>query len=352
MAARAASPRRTLTAEEKVARDKLYRVKPQEFTAVLKEFVQVFNALVLLNSALGQAGKGAYLVWPHPQRDGELLMFSRKHLRSANAKFARGLLLMKNYLRVSKKRVREHIPADSLSGVYTPVYAGEALTTFFSLAPQNFGLKNGGTEPLISATSLTMAQQGYLLRNTTTMLFYIYAHAMDLQEGNNAQYARSDAVMDQAFGGDIPAAFYVYPEPSNKTKKNKSGKVSPVLLKVTMDQAVAMGLIPRSLNTYDMIKVAHPDFTPDRFKTYSYQNIAAANYFSKAALSADPNLAIPAGALGTKEVRAAMLEEHNIVKEVSAEWRNLLEPDRKPKRDARKKEADAKKRAAAAVAGR
>lgn len=359
MATQAASPRRTLTADEKRQRDDQYRVEPKQFGEILRGLTQIFSSLVLLNSALGQAGKGAYLVWPHPQRPGEFLAFNRKHLRSANAKFARSILVLKNYLRVSRKKTRDPVLPENFSGTYTPVYAAEALRHFFTAAPQNFGPLNplqwvtthqpGAAWNLPQGAGLMenlgMVQQGYLLRNTTTMLFYIYAHAMDLQNAANAQLARSDNVMNEAFGGAIAAAFYSYPDPSGRTKKTKSGDQVPVILKTTMAQALAQGLIAAPLNTYDVIRVTHPDFNPAQFNTYYYQNIAAANYYSRAALLADPDLAVAGEALQQDNVRQAMLNEHNIVKQVSAEWHQHLEPGRKVARDQRKRDADAAKRA-------
>ena len=139
MATLAASPRRTLTAEEKRNRDAQYKVEVKDFGKILKNLTQIFNALVALNTALGQAGKGAYLAFPNPAQPGTFIPFNRKHLRSANAKFSKTILLLKNYLRVSKKKQRLPVRPESFSGTYTPVYAGDALRAFFTAAPANFG---------------------------------------------------------------------------------------------------------------------------------------------------------------------------------------------------------------------
>lgn len=354
MATLAVSPRRTLTAEEKKARDAEYKVDVKEFGKVLKNLTHIFNALVILNSALGQAGKGAYLAFPNPQQPGTFIPFNRKHLRSANAKFAKHINLLKNYLRVSKKKTRDPVRPESLSGTYTPVFAADALRAFFTAAPGNFGplgpKEAAATQQPGAALmeSLQMASQGYLLRNTSTMLFYIYAHANGLQAEDNAQFARSDDIMMQAFGGQIPAAFLSY--------RGADGK--PV--KISMNEAVRQGIVQAPLNTYQAIASLYPvgttnlkgqdvGFRPERFNTYYYQNIAAANYYSKAALAADPALADAAAALARPDVRQAMLNEHNVVKQVSEEWHDLLEPGRKQQRDARKKIQDANKKAAKAA---
>lgn len=340
MATLAISPRRVVTPAEKEARDKQYRVTPKEFGQILKGFVDVFNSLVLLNTALGQAGKGAFLSFPNPNpgAEGTAIPFNRKHLRSANAKFAKALLQLKEYLRVSRKKTREPARPESFRGTYAPVFAGEALRAFFNEA-NNFGTINPGRDGDPSLISnLRMATQGYLLRNTSTMLFYIYAHANNLQAQDNAQYATSDQVMMNAFGGQIAAAFFSYKD-DNKT------------VKIPMDVAVQQGIIQAPLNTYDVVRSTHPNFNPARFNTYFYQNIAASNYYSKSALAAEPTLVEVVQALARDDIRQAMLNEHNLVKEVSQVWHQLLEPGRKAQRDARKKEQDARKKAAKAAAG-
>jgi hypothetical protein len=258
MATVAGSPRRTLTADEKRARDATYRVEVKEFGDILKSLVSIYTALNLLTASLGQAGKGAYLAFPNPNPGMEKtwIPFNRKHLRSAQAKFSRSILQLKNYLRVSKKKTRDPVKPASLSGTYTPVFAGEALRYFFTAAPGNFGplhpVQAVQTQQAGEAlmTSLPMVSQGYLLRNTSTMLFYIYAHAyvdpqtgqQGLQATDNAQFARSDEVMMAAFGGQIPASFYAF--------RGQDGKPA----KVPMSQAVAQGMVERPLNTYEVIQ--------------------------------------------------------------------------------------------------
>ena len=345
----ATSPRRPLTPEEKKARDDAYRVDLKTFGEILATTTNYFNCLVALNSALGQAGKGAYLLFPNPdpRNPGQMVAFNRKQLRSANAKFSKHILSLKNYLRVAKKKTRDPVRPESFSGTYTPVYAGDALRSFFNTAPGNFGplapiqAAQSGEMGVQLMDRLPMVRQGYLLRNTTTMLFYIYAHQNQLQDAVNAQFASSDDVMTAAFGGEISASFFSYRVEGGKTAK------------VRMETAVESGLIPRAMNTYQVISNMYPigtmnnreppqdvGFRPDRFNTYYYQNIAAANYFPRAALAADPNYAQVAEFIARDDIRQAMLNEHNIVKAVSDEWHSLLEPGRKVQRDARKKEKD------------
>ena len=350
MAGVAVSPRRALTTEQKKVRDAQYRVDVKEFGQILKGLTQIFGSLVQLNQALGQAGKGAYLAFPNPQQPGTFIPFNRKHARSANARFSKSIMALKNYLRVSKKKTREQLRPESLAGTYTPVYASDALRAFFERGAAGFGplhpLQAAQTGQAGDAlmNSLQLARQGYLLRNTTTMLFYIYAHTNQLQAADNAQYARSDEIMNDAFASNIPAAFYSYKVEVHPATENKKAKYKTY--KIPMADAVSRGVIAGPQNTYQVISGSYPAFDPARFNTYFYQNIAAANYYSKTALQADPRFVDQAATLARDDVRQGMLNEHQIVQAVSQEWKSLLEPGRKINRDARKKAQDAAKRAA------
>ena len=358
------SPRRALSPEEKTDRDEAYKEDLKNFSNLLRDFVHAFNALSALSAALGQAKKGGYLAYPHPTQKGAYIPFRRKDLKSANAKFGRAIMDLKNYVRAARKKTRGPSSPESFSGTFSPVQCLEALLYFFNTAPERFGplaprqaMETQQSGPSLME-SLPLVKQGYALRNTITMLFYVYAHANDLQLEENRQLARSDHIMMEAFGGKIHAAYYSY-----KVKKpNPRGKVPPPtrIVKMPMDDAVATGKIPRRLNTYEVIAKSYPPgtkdskdrdihFDPNRFYSFFYQNMAASNYNSKAILAADPSLAEIRDFLAREDVRAAMLDEHTIVKSVSAEWSDVLEPERKRQRDARKKASDAAKRANAAA---
>lgn len=334
-----ASPRTGFSAEEKKLRDERYRVDVKQFAAVLSEMVQFFHALVVLNTMMGGVGKGAYLGFPTTAEGQQgYIPFNKKHMRSANALFTRELKALKHYLRVSKKKTRERVRPESFSATFTPLYAGEALRFFFSNQPQKFGPLSPSEAARTQSAGqalmdvLPMVKEGYLLRNTITMLFFIYAHTNQLQAADNAQFVRSDEHMTESFGGQIPATFFTY--------KGVDGKS----VKVQMAQAVASGLIPQAYNTYQVVQANYPSFDPGRFPTYFYQNIAAANYYTKTALAADPALAEVTAALQQDDVRSRMLQEHNIIKQASKEWTQILEPTRKANRDSRKKQQDLLKR--------
>jgi len=295
----AASPRRTLTAEERAERDDYFRVEPKVLNERLKDMVAMFKALNGLTSALAQGGPGAHLAFPNATNPAAPIEFNRRHLLSAYSQFTNQILGFKNYVRVAKKKTRAPVLPETLAGVFTPVYAAPALQAFFTTSPANFGAEDPTVGGAALMDKLPLVQQGFMLRNTSTMLFFIYARAQDLQDAENAQLFTSDALMNAVFDSPDPAlaaAFYSYAIPGafktkEKKQKDAAGNVvivkvnEPKLAKITMADAVANGMLDAPISTYEGIRRLYPEFDPaNLFKTYFFQNIAAANYYSKAFL--------------------------------------------------------------------
>ncbi len=302
-----------------------YRVTVKQFADILESIVKIYNALAQLNAAMGKAPKGSYLSYPDPREPGRFLPFTQKHLRSANAKFSKTLKELKNYLKVSRRKPRKQSVPESFSGTYTPVFAADALIKFFNMSPEKFG----SIRPAQSAKERLMdylpcLKSGYFLKNSATMLFFIYAHENKLQDETNGSLAKSDNVLNHVFGGQIPSAFYRYIGPDGKK------------VKITMKDAIEKGLITKPLNTFDVIKAVDPKFDPNRFNTYFFQNMAGNNIYSGDFLN-KPELADIATALNKEEIRNAMLQEHNYIKQASLDWATLTEPARKAKNEAKKK---------------
>jgi hypothetical protein len=334
MATVARSPRRALTAEEKAARDAKYKIELKDFGPILKNLSNVFKSLVVLNSAMAQVPKGSFLAFPDGR--GNFVPFTRKNLKTANAQFAKSLTALKNYLRVSRKRkAGADAGPQSFKGTYIPVQAGQALVDFLNNNPAGFGflnpLQQGGPSLM---EYLPNARQGTMLRNTATMLFFIYAHQNSLLDAQDSRFARSDQHMEKCFGGTVPASFYSY--------RGVDGKPD----KVPMEVAIQRGYITQPLNTFEVIGPLYPEgtvdkrnnpkvFKPEKFNTCFFQNIAAANYYSRALLP-KWGLQDAAEALSQPDLLAAMMQEHNIVKQASTEWHEFLAPERARKAEAKK----------------
>lgn len=329
-----------------------YRKTPKEFKEILLGRKQVFHALMKLNAALSSLEKGHVLrFWIS---ETESYDFTKKHLRTCEARFGKEEVELHNYLKVSKKKNNPRAGPESLKATYTPIFAGPALTNFFTEGGKRFGpvhplaWKKNGTFGQSLMEALPYASQGYLLRNTCTMLFFIYAHAQELQEPENAQFTHFDAVMSNAFA-KLPAVYYA----------DKNGKM-------LMQKAIDQKLISKPLTTEEVIRLKRPEFNADRtpiiktddpakqiyrksFNNYFFQCLASNNYYSKANL-AESGASDVLNALQSKQLEDAMIAEHNIVHAVASEWKELLEPVRKLNRDKRKKEKDAINKAIKAAA--
>jgi hypothetical protein len=372
--------RRQLSPEERVVRDAAYRVDARGFGDVLDVLITNFQTLMVLNAALSSAGQGQSLGWRIEGANGQVqfLTFNRRHLRSAAADFAGRLKQLKKYFSISMRREKKKPNPESFSGVYAPVYAGEALRQFFNEGALANGVGFGPAQPGAVGGELLMdllpnAKQGWLLRNTTTLLFFAYAHAQGLQDQNDGRKTRSDPVMDRAFNGTIIAAAYpnIVGQKMVEGKAGAAARQKNLTQAIPMSDAVARGLTA-PLNTYQGLQQAYPEFNPGRFDTYFFQNLAAYNYYtskmlaapnvvvdpvySAAGVSANGNSNLPdaqlvantlasirdrRGTVDPDPLGQAMLREHDVASAASAGWRAINEPKQKQQRADRKREKDA-----------
>lgn len=366
----ARTPRKALTPAEKTNRDAKYRKTPQQFGQILENLAKIFEVLMDLNTALSSAGSGGYLGFPNTNDpNGPLIPFRRSHLRSAKVQFKNALKELNSYFRISIKKPRTPTKPESFRGVFTPVYAADALNAFINA---DGGVGFGVLHPSANANDpvalggalmdqLPLVKQGYFLRNTCTMLFYIYARQNSLQatqEGDgkhNGQDSLSDDRMNAAFDDRrIPAAFWaerIYVGKGRNKKGAESDKYATN--KMLMQDAVDQGKAAVPMTTYEVIESMYPFtaggdkvFDPRNktglnpggyFKNFFFQNIASLNQFNRARLQSIPSLAAASTEIDKADTRANMLNEHNIVKNASLEWGILLAPSLKATRDAKTK---------------
>lgn len=157
----------------------------EEVKKILRNIVDKIDLLVNLYSSLGNIKKGASIVIT--TREGKEVKITKKVLRYFKNQISHEILNLKNYLKT--QRIKRPIDPSSFSGIYSPVVTGEALKEFFQNV-EGFGL----LDPTSSTSSnnkylmdeLPFARKGYVLRNTITMLFYIYMHNNNLQDPLNS----------------------------------------------------------------------------------------------------------------------------------------------------------------------
>lgn len=404
---RALSPAVAVLKEKKLP---AYHVDLQQLGQKLDDIKILHKALMDLQSALSKAGKGAFLTFPEDENnlDGNRFTFTKANLKQANARYNALVKDVKKFVVASRKKTTSRGDPSTFSGIYSPIFATDALRAFFTSNAENFSIRRPDDVALLQRyvdglaaaqqsadvnvstkakdtldkvivtipvaqnliANLPKVQQGFLLRNTCTILFFIYAKANHLHE-DNAQYVHADEVMNAAFGDNIAAMHYVLP----------SGD------KIFMETAVKNGTVPRALNTYEVInniyqvppneavyinelknvnrvgdrfadddagKAASKEaikrektrlkvyFTPNYFASYMFQNLASPNYIS-AKMAAENGLQEVYDGLTDKASRAEMLREHQLVGDVKNLWSDMLAPSQKAKRDANKKAKDAAK---------
>ena len=311
-----------------------------------KDLATFAESVVMLALQVGSLEKNQILRFYNGE---EYYEFGKKDLRAATAKLLREIKDLSTYWKVSKKKPKVKSGPDTLKGTYTPIYAGTVLREFFK-ADEGFGplepaeWKKTGIMGTKLMDSLPYAKQGFMLRNTLTMLFFLYARTKDLQEVENAQFTHFDDVMKRVFT-EMEAAFYT----------------TDGVAKMPMGDAVKKGLIKTPLSTQDVIRLKRPEFNGEKtpiikdapedkqiyrksFQNYYFQLLASNNYYSKQNLKDNVEHAPILEALTEKQYTDQMIVEHNIVRETAIKWNTHLAPSRKLNRDKKKKENDARKK--------
>lgn len=310
----------------------------EEVKKILRNIVDKIDLLVNLYSSLGNIKKGASIVIT--TREGKEVKITKKVLRYFKNQISHEILNLKNYLKT--QRIKRPIDPSSFSGIYSPVVTGEALKEFFQNV-EGFGLLDPTSSTLSNnkylMDELPFARKGYVLRNTITMLFYIYMHNNNLQDPLNSQYGKFDQHLERCFGesSSFAAVFNVSKDANENTTKE--------LMKVA---SLKPNFTPK--NTFEVIKSVHSDFDTKKFKMYFFQNISALNYYPKSyiesisssncedfikAYSEEERKAFQQvlDFLSKKEVLDKLLEEHNIVKQTSKLWKEKNKKVKKEKKE-------------------
>ena len=215
-------------------------------------------------------------------------------------------------------------PNQILNGAYTPVYLGNPLFQFFMNTN-----KFGSIDPVDDITNLYSAKlmdflpcvkAGFLLRNSLTLLLFIYHRNNNLQEKENKQYSHFDDFMNKIFT-EMDSEFYL---------DVNNGKI-------LMTEAIERGIINYPLSTQEVIRLKRPEFNQDdtRIKTKdnfiyrkSYPNfyiqlLASNNYYSKNDLIRLDYIDI-LEAINNEFIVKQMIEEHNIIRTIAEKWNDQL----------------------------
>ena len=226
----------------------------------------------------------------------ETRILTRQELTNAWSEYNKKVTGLKKLYVEGTKHSRAQILPSSFKAAYTPIKVGPVFTAMLS-ADSSKRLPNFGLIPNADGTAfiagsklldaLPRAKEGLLLKNSITLLMYIYASVNHLKstEASEGQKNIPDDRMNLIFGKNT--ALY-YQEPgTEKVLMSKSGQ---------------------SLSTYDVVSGKNSKFNSNKIENYYFQSLQSLNIYNEEDLPAKDrqNLASP-------NIRKELLAEYEII---------------------------------------
>lgn len=221
---------------------------------------------------------------------------TRQELSFARAEYDKRLTGLKKIYVEGTKHSRISILPESFKAAFYPIKVGQVYMDFLSADGKslpNFGRvpNEEGTDWLPGSNLLDVlvkAKEGYLLKNSITLLMYIYAAVNNLKSKvpGEGQKNIPDDRMNKVFGDNL--ALYYHETGSDKVLMTKSGK---------------------KLSTYEVVSGKNESFNPTKIQNYYFQSIQSLNIYENSDLSKS-DLAL----LNDADVRKSLLKEYYIIK--------------------------------------
>jgi len=130
-----------------------------------------------------------------------------------------------------------------LKGKYAVVSVSEALSKFLNKADLTL---SSGSIKFNFARFTNLNERGHILANTLLRAIYLYVHINNLFSNDFSIEIFTDDLLNECFNGNVPAKNYY----------NNNKKI------INMDQAVNLQLIPKKINTFEVIKIHNEYFDP------------------------------------------------------------------------------------------
>jgi hypothetical protein len=229
-------------------------------------------------------------------KDGETRVLTRQELSAAEAEYGKKLLALKKLYIEGTKHSKAEILPSSFKAAYTPVKIGPVFESFLAVnskkqAP-NFGLipnedKTGFIPKTNLLDALPRAKEGYILKNSLTLLMYIYCTVNNLKSKvpSEGQKNLPDERMDFVFGS-LHSLYY-----------QQAGK-----------EKILMSKSGQKLSTYAVVSGKNTKFNPEKIENYYFQAIQSLNIYEVADLTKkdSDNLLSPT-------LRAELLAEYSVI---------------------------------------
>lgn len=305
---RHASPRVVKKKPVKTANQLLKIQKKETFNKELDTLLKDHKNLIKLHERFRIAKAAHDLTLT---KNGETRVYTRAELAEADKEFDRKIPhLKKLYVEGSKNKKTTMLPT-SFKSPYAPVKVGTVFTTFLGPDAQkklpNFGLVPSGNHEdgfnsFIAKSNLLdklpRAKEGYMLKNSLTLLMYIYFKVNSLKSTKKSEGHLNipDERMNNAFGL-IPALYY---QEANQPKilMTKSGK---------------------KLETYAVVAGKNTLFNPERIENFYFKAIQSLNIYEEKDLAPKDS-----EKLLDDKLRQELLEEYYLIEAAN----DLLKPSK------------------------
>jgi len=322
-----------------------YRAKLDKIGDHVKEITKTFKDLAMLNMKMGAAPKGTqYQISTFDSTGAAVVVYlSRSIVKSYNTAYAEELKDLKNYFRFAKKKKtgNRQVKPEEAKGIYSPVQLAEGLTLFFTQNANRFGYAvptdlNSGL--LISA--LSVLPNGLALRNSVSLLIYIYIYANNLQDatiGSDVVLQANDpfrafltnTIPPFAYALDAVATKKATDKANNGVQKNKFVKVPNQNNASTAQILYGLGVKDISRKKKGIVdpRAEQVQFSDSKFRMFFIQSIVALNVYSKKDLQGSQNLT----ALLAPEQVTAMVNDHAIINNARAYYHDVKNANKKTK---------------------
>jgi hypothetical protein len=271
----------------------LKKQKKDDFNTTIDEVIKQHKQLIKLKEKYAKTKPSHQLVF---NKDGVTRVLTRKELASAENEFEKKTLSLKKKYIEGTKHTKEQTLPESFKAAYTPVKVGTVFQSFLAQDSKK-QLPNFGQQPNSDGTGfvpksslldlLPRAREGYVLKNSLTLLLYIYSSVNDLKskQQSEGQINIPDDRMNYIFG-QLPALYY-QEEGQEKVLMSKAGHKMP---------------------TYAVVSGKNSKFNPEKIENYYFQSIQSLNIYNEGDLTTKEQ-----ELLKSAKLRADLLAEYKII---------------------------------------
>lgn len=297
---RSASPVRTVVPKPKPAKtqNQLIRIeKRKHYHETVDELQKEHKYILRLHKRYAKAKAGHELVFT---KNGEERTLTMEELERAEAELNKKFQTLKKLYNEGSKNTRAPLAPSSFKATYTPCKVSPVFIAFFG-PDKKKRLPNLGEQPNSDGTAfipktsllelLPRVKEGYLMKNSLTLLINIYNAVNDLKSKVEREGQKNipDERMNHVFG-ELDALYYqAADEP--KILMTKSGK---------------------KLSTYAVVSGKNSRFNPSKIENYYFQSILSLNVYEHKDLSEKD-----IEKLSDANVRQDILQEYLIIEKAS-----------------------------------